>query len=93
MLADGDNELLVNFSNLTSVRMLLNTVSKRGSFKLTEFLFSESGVVKEGDEYYTNQVVVSFYNEKKLTQKAQIHSCTSKNDYLDLILLHQKHVL
>jgi hypothetical protein len=71
ILADGDNELLVNFGNLTSVRMLLNTVSKRGSFKLTEFLFSESGVVKEGKEYYTNQVVVSFYNEEKLTQSKQ----------------------
>ncbi|WP_430411294.1 lantibiotic dehydratase family protein [Kordia sp.] len=71
MLADGDNELLVNFGNLTSVRMLLDTVSKRGAFKLTEFLFSESGVVKEGKEYYTNQVVVSFYNEQKLTQSNQ----------------------
>jgi hypothetical protein len=71
MLADGDNELLVNFDNLTSVRMLLNTVSKRGSFKLTEFLFSERGIVKEGSEYYTNQVVISFYNEQKLTQSKQ----------------------
>jgi len=71
MLADGDNELLVNFGNLTSVRMLLDTISKRGSFKLTEFLFSERGVVKEGDEYYTNQVVISFYNEEKLTQSKQ----------------------
>lgn len=71
MLADGDNELLVNFGNLTSVRMLLDTVGKRGAFKLTEFLFSERGVVKEGDEYYTNQVVISFYNEQKLTQSKQ----------------------
>jgi len=66
MLAEGDNELLVNFDNLTSVKMLLNIVSKRTSFKLIEFLFANEGIVKEGNEYYANQVVISFYNEQKL---------------------------
>lgn len=66
MLADGDNELLVNFGNLTSARMLLDTVKKRDSFKITEFLFNEKNAVQNGEDYYTNQIVLSFYNQKKL---------------------------
>ncbi len=68
LLADGDNELLVNFENITSVKMLLETVKKRDSFSLKEFLFSEVGVVKSADakSYYTNEIILSFYNSKKV---------------------------
>lgn len=67
LLTDGDNKLLINFQNISSVRMLLNTVKKRPNFKLTEFLFGEDGFIKdENGEYYSNQVVVSFYNQARL---------------------------
>ena len=71
MLADGDNELLINFNNLTSVKMFLDTVKKRPSFKLTEFLFSEDGSVKDKDGYFSNQLILSYYNQHKLNSKKQ----------------------
>ncbi len=68
MLIESDNELLINLKNSNSVKMLLNTVKSRTQFSIKEFLFSEDGVVKnhENLEYYANQVVLSFYNRKKL---------------------------
>ena len=66
MLKDGDNELLINFNNLLSVKMLLNTIKKRDRFQLKEFLHAEEGIVKESTNNYSNQVVVSFFNEERL---------------------------
>lgn len=66
MLKDGDNELLINFNNLLSVKMLLNTIKKRSKFQLKEFLHAEDGIIKESVNNYSNQIVVSFFNEEKL---------------------------
>lgn len=66
MLVEGDNELIINFENLCSVRMLLNIVRNRVNFTLREFFFGNRGVVKNGDEYHTNQIILSFYNEERL---------------------------
>lgn len=68
LLKEGDNELLINFNNLLSVKMFLNTVKKRGKFQLKEFLHTGEGIVKESTNNYSNQIVVSFYNEEKLTK-------------------------
>lgn len=66
LLINMDKELLINFKNLSSVRMFLDEVHNRLNFKLTEFLFEENEIVKKDHEHFTNQIFVSFYNQVKL---------------------------
>lgn len=66
LLSEGDNQLLINFNNITSVKMFLDEVKNKNNFELIEFLFSEESVVKSNNGYYTNEFIVSFYNNKKL---------------------------
>lgn len=63
LLSEGDNELLVNLQNITSLKMFIETIKKKEFFKLTEFIFSEKNqIVKDGfDENYTNEVIISFF--------------------------------
>lgn len=56
---EGDNRLLINLKNKNSILMLYNTVKKRGSFILEEFLFKNDR--KNNNEFFCNQYVVSFY--------------------------------
>lgn len=65
-LKDNDNEILINFENMTSVQMLLDMVKNRNWFILKEFLHSENSFVKSADNRcFTNQIIISFYNKKK----------------------------
>ena len=71
LLADGDNELLVNLENYTSVLMLLETIKNREEFILKEFLHHQDGVVSSEKGYHTNQVVISFFNKNKMDRVSQ----------------------
>jgi hypothetical protein len=65
VLVDGDNELLLNLSNLLCIQVLISLVKKRNDFQLKEFLFeSENCLVKRENENFTNQVVFSFYKSE-----------------------------
>ena len=64
LLSEGDNELLINLKNHTSVLMLLESVKKREEFILKDFLHGEGGLVNAKNGYHTNQVVVSLFNEE-----------------------------
>lgn len=72
-LVDGDNELLINTRNRSSIRMLFDTVRKRKRFQFKEFLHTEQGPAKQGDAIYANQIVVSFYNRDKLETSQRSH--------------------
>ena len=73
LLSDGDNELLVNFKNMTSVRMLMDTVKNRPVFSLSEYLFANDGIVKSENGYYTHQILVPFFNSKKLKSQNSVN--------------------
>lgn len=70
-LIEGDNTLLINMENNDAIKMWLNIVKNKSFFILKEFLFTESSVVKQGKSNYTNQFIISFYNEEKLNNNKE----------------------
>ena len=69
LLIEDDKELLINFSNMSSVQVMLDEVKSKPNFVLTEFLFSDETVVKSEMGDYTHQIVISAFNGSKLNTK------------------------
>ncbi|WP_106790968.1 lantibiotic dehydratase family protein [Aquimarina sp. Aq78] len=74
-LIDGDNTLLINLGNTNSINMWLDTIKNKKACVLEEFLFAEEGqsseqksTVQQEGMSYTNQFVISMYNQEKLEQ-------------------------
>jgi lantibiotic biosynthesis protein len=58
VLADGDNELLIDFDNETSRRIWLEAIKNKETFILKEFLQDQdTGVVNVQNQSYCNQLV------------------------------------
>ncbi|MBQ4821834.1 lantibiotic dehydratase family protein [Aquimarina sp. MMG016] len=70
-LIDGDNTLLINLESPNAIQMWLDTIKKRSEFIIEEFLFVEDSIVKRGIQDFTNQFVISFYNEEKLKKSGR----------------------
>jgi hypothetical protein len=62
---ERDNKLLINLKNKDSILMLYNTIKKRGSFILEEFLFKKDEKNNNGNDFFCNQYVVSFYKNNQ----------------------------
>lgn len=67
LLVDGDNELLVDWEDIQSIRALFSIIKKRNSITLTEFLYDpENSVVRdEAGNPYPNECIVAFYKNPK----------------------------
>ncbi|MES2107387.1 MAG: lantibiotic dehydratase [Bacteroidota bacterium] len=61
-IEEGDNELLIDAQNLTTIKVLKNLIQKKKRVTLTEFLFdNDNAFLKETDKGYTNELVVPFF--------------------------------
>lgn len=66
VLADGDNELFVDWTNLLSIRSLFAIIKKRTMVQFMEFIFDPHyAPVKDQDENaYLNEYIVAFHKDK-----------------------------
>jgi lantibiotic biosynthesis protein len=67
LLADADNELLINWENNYSVDAFIKTIKNRPAILLKEFLRPDAAaVVNENNQAYCNQFVAVLINTEKL---------------------------
>ena len=66
VLADYDNELLVNTENLLSVQIWIDAIKNRDKIELKEFIYENEKSVIKNDlvQGFTNQFIASFINEE-----------------------------
>ncbi|KAF2329083.1 lantibiotic dehydratase family protein [Flavobacterium daemonense] len=61
-LIEGDNKLLINTSNLSSIKMLLSLIKNKSLFILEEFIFSDNTIcVDSKQKGFVNEFIFSFY--------------------------------
>ena len=61
----GDNKLLINFCNTTSINVLFTEIKNRPSFMLEEFLFDSKDIsMNKNNEQFVNEVIFSYYRDK-----------------------------
>jgi thiopeptide-type bacteriocin biosynthesis protein len=83
VLADGDNELLINFDDELSIKMLVSSIKKRDRFVLEEFLFDEQTLlVKDKKENgFVNECIAILLKDKTAVknQEAQKNKAEQLN--------------
>lgn len=68
LLADGDNELLINLTDELSLKMFVAEIKKRPSITLKEFLFNEKTAIVRDEQGnpYTNEFIAILQKEPLL---------------------------
>ncbi|MCC8198206.1 MAG: lantibiotic dehydratase family protein [Tannerellaceae bacterium] len=62
LIADGDNELLIDLTNKISIQSFFNVIKSRLSVTCKEFLFNpQKAMVKNRLGVYTNELLIPFY--------------------------------
>lgn len=68
LLTENDNELLIDLENRDSIKMMVDAIGEKENFIFKEFLFTDDKqILRNANEYHTNQIVITFYNNQKLS--------------------------
>ncbi|MDR6763862.1 hypothetical protein J2Y38_004086 [Flavobacterium sp. 2755] len=63
---NSDNTLLFDFESPICIELFLKAIKQKEDFFLEEFLFTEKSVVENsGGDHFSNQIILSYYKEKK----------------------------
>jgi lantibiotic biosynthesis protein len=70
VLADYDNELLVNITNSLSVQIFIDAIKNRDKIELKEFFYDDKNSIIKNNvgQGFTNQFITSFINEETVYQ-------------------------
>lgn len=70
VLADGDNELLINLNDKQSINMFMSSIKKRDRFTLEEFLFNEQDLLIKDNagNGYVNECIALLLKDKQTAQ-------------------------
>ena len=82
LLADGDNELLINLKDELNVKMFVSIIKKRPNIVLKEFLFNEKeAIIKdEKGNAYTNEFITILQKNKKKSLPREVLTKKVKKD-------------
>lgn len=67
-LVEQDNTLLIDLEHFKSIQLLLTSVKNKKKCILEEFLFTEETIVNRKNEKFTNECIMTLYNQEKLNQ-------------------------
>ncbi len=68
-LVEQDNTLLIDLEHFNSIQLLLATIKNNKHSLLEEFLHAEKTVVSRKNESFTNECIITLYNQEKSNQK------------------------
>lgn len=64
VLCDYDNELMIDFCSVLSIRMLFSLVKNRPVFQIKEFLFNDdNSIVLSEEGSFSSELILSFYRK------------------------------
>ncbi len=84
LLAEGDNELIIDFGSVLSLRGLLQAVKNMPYFIISEYLYNpNSPLFKDSDNNaFTNEIIAVIYKNENSKNSQIVTSNFKKNQYL-----------
>lgn len=62
-IKDGENELPIKLTNISSLKVLMDDIRNRTEFTISEYLHTEESVVHDGENRFANEMIISFYRQ------------------------------